>query len=192
MNNEETVIEEHVESEIVKDAETDVVEEHSAETKTEEVDAPLTLEEQLKAVQDEASDYKDRWMRSQAEFVNARKRMEKQRAQTYQNAMADVIGKVVPALDDFERALQNVPTEISENVWFEGIQLVERKLAGMLDGLSVLPIEAVGQPFDPNFHEAITQEPSDEFESGVVTRELQKGYKLGDRVIRPSLVCVAA
>ena len=151
-----------------------------------------TLEEQLAAAQAEAADYQDRWLRVQAEFVNARKRLEKQRSQTYQHATADLAGKILPAVDDFGRAIENVPADVSQNTWFAGVELVQKKLLSILEGIDVQPIESVGQPFDPNFHEAIQQEPSDEFESGVVIRELQKGYKLGDRVIRPSLVIVAA
>jgi len=152
---------------------------------------PLTLEEQLLAAQAEAAKNLDGWMRAQAEFANARKRMEKQRGETYLNATADMATKLLPVLDDFERALDNIPAAISEDSWLEGIQLVQRKLLTILDGLSVKPIDAVGQPFDPNYHEAIMQEPSDEYESGMVSKELQKGYQLGERVIRPSLVYVA-
>ena len=152
----------------------------------------LTLEQQLAAAQAEAADYKDRWMRSQAEFANARKRMDKQRMDAYGNATANVIDKLLPVVDDFERAMENLPAEIEGNSWLEGIQLVQRKLLAMLDTFNVTPIDAVGQPFDPNMHEAITQEMTDAYESGVVCRVLQTGYKIGDRVIRPSLVVVAA
>jgi len=163
-----------------------------AEKENSEATAPQSLEEQLAAAQAEAEDYKDRWMRSQAEFANARKRMEKQRLDTYSNATANVIDKLLPIVDDFERAMENLPAEISENSWLEGIQLVQRKLVATLDNFNVTAIEAVGEPFDPNLHEAITQEPTDEYESGTVCRVLQTGYKIGDRVIRPSLVVVAA
>lgn len=170
-----------------------VVEEGAAEegTAVPETEEPPTLEEQLAAAQAEAAKNLDGWMRTQAEFANARKRMEKQRAETYQNASADVVTKLLPVLDDFERALEAVPAEIAGNSWLDGIQLVQRKLMSILDGMNVKPIEAVGQPFDPMYHEAIMQEPTDEFESGTVSRELQKGYQIGDRVIRPSLVYVA-
>jgi molecular chaperone GrpE len=99
--------------------------------------------------------------------------------------------KLLPVVDDFERAMENLPPEISEHIWLEGIQLVQRKLLTMLENFNVAPIEALGEPFDPNLHEAITQEPTDEYESGSVCRVLQTGYKIGDRVIRPSLVVVA-
>jgi molecular chaperone GrpE len=153
---------------------------------------PPTVEEQLAAAQAEVEDYKDRWLRTQAEFANARKRMEKQRLETYTNATVNVLDKLLPIVDDFERAMENLPVEISENSWLEGIQLVQRKLMATLENFNVTPIEAVGEPFDPNLHEAITQEATDEYESGVVCRVLQTGYKIGDRVIRPSLVVVAA
>lgn len=156
-----------------------------------EIDVVPTLEEQLAAAQAEAADYKDRWLRGQAEFANARKRMEKERIELYGMATADVIKKLLPVLDDFERALANVPENIQENPWLEGIDLVQRKLFNILENFNVTPIPAVGQPFDPNWHEAITQEPTDEYTSGHICRELQKGYKIGDRVIRPSLVAVA-
>lgn len=153
--------------------------------------APPTMEEQLAAAQAEAEDYKDRWLRSQAEFANARRRMEKERIELYGTATSDVMKKLLPVLDDFERALMNVPEVIREDSWLEGMELVQRKLLTILENFNVTPIKAVGQPFDPNLHEAITQEPSDEHESGMICQELQKGYKIGDRVIRPSLVAVA-
>ena len=157
----------------------------------EETAGEPSLAEQLAQAQAEAADYKDRWMRSQAEFANARKRMEKERADAYTNAKADIVLKLLPALDDFERALTNAPEAIRADSWYEGIELVEKKLQAVLEGLNVTPVAAVGEPFDPNWHEAISQEPSDEHESGIVSRELQKGYKIGDRVIRPSLVVVS-
>ena len=152
---------------------------------------PLSLEEQLAAAQAEAARNLDGWMRAQAEFANARKRLEKQRAEAYLNATADLAARLLPVLDDFERALENVPQEIAGSSWLEGIVLVQRKLMAILETFNVTPIDAVGQPFDPNFHEALSQEASGEFESGHVTRQLQKGYKIGDRVLRPSLVYVA-
>ena len=171
--------------------------EATAEEQVEDGEAPseeteeLTVEAQLENALAEAEDYKDRWMRSQAEFANARKRMERQRIETYANAKADVVLKFLPALDDFERAITNTPENISADSWYEGIQLVERKFKTLLEALNITPIEAIGELFDPNFHEAISQEPTEEYESGIVCRELQKGYQLGDRVIRPSLVIVA-
>jgi molecular chaperone GrpE len=156
-----------------------------------EPEAVPSLETQLEAAKAEAARNLDGWMRVQAEFANVRKRMEKQRAETYVNATADVATRLLPVLDDFGRALHDVPDELAEHSWVEGMKLVQRKLLTIIEGLNVTPIKAVGEPFDPNFHEAIMQEASDEYESGVVTKELQPGYRMGDRVIRPSLVYVA-
>ena len=130
-------------------------------------------------------------MRAQAELSNARKRFEKQRQMAYTNAQADLISKLLPVLDDFGRALNNVPDAIRADNWLSGIDLVERKMRTILENMNVTPIEALGQPFDPNFHEALGQEPSDEFESGSVCREMLKGYQIGSQVIRPALVYVA-
>jgi len=168
------------------------VAEPQGETAAAEAAELPTLEQQLAMAQAEAEDYKDRWMRSQAEFANARKRMDKQRMDAYSNATANVIDKLLPIVDDFDRAMDNLPAEIQEHSWLEGMQLVQRKLFVFFVTFNVTPIEAVGQPFDPNLHEAITQEVTDAYESGVVCRVLQTGYKIGDRVIRPSLVVVAA
>jgi len=174
------------------------VEGEAAETAVSDEPAPDSEEEQeptcaeaLAAAQEEAAKNLDGWMRSQAEFANARKRMDKQRIEIQIRATTDMVTRLLPVLDDFERAMDNVPETISEDDWFEGLGLVHRKMMGILENLNVEPIEAVGQEFDPNCHEAIMQEASDEHESGVVTRELQKGYKIGDRIIRPSLVNVA-
>lgn len=193
MSDDKTVMGEQVESADEPVEEGVAVGNGNAEAAAQEEDAATepTLEEQLEAAQAEVADYKDRWLRSQAEFANARKRMDRERMLSYQNATADLAAKILPILDDFERAIDNVPEPIGEDDWFEGIELVYRKMLGILEGFGVEPIEAVGEPFDPNLHEAINQEPSDEYESGVVIRELQKGYQLGDRVIRPSLVSVA-
>ena len=156
----------------------DVVEE-VAQAVAEEEAAPLTLEEQLAEAQAEAARNLDGWQRTQAEFANARKRFDKQWAEAHTNATANVMAKVIPVIDDFDRAVENVPTAVAEDSWFEGIQLVYRKLNTILEHFNVVAIEAVGQPFDPNLHEALMQEPSDEHESGTVTRELQKGYRVG-------------
>ena len=151
-----------------------------------------TLEDQLQEARDEAAKNLDSYLRAQAELANARKRFEKQRTQTYVNANADMVARLLPVLDDYERAIDTVPEEIAGDAWYEGIELVYRKLLGILTSLNVQEIEALGEPFDPNFHEALGVEPSEEVESGAVSRVMVKGYQLGDKVIRPSLVYVAA
>lgn len=154
--------------------------------------AELSLEEKLAAAEAQAAEYLDGWQRARAEFANARKRLERQSAEAYSNAAVAHATSLLPILDDFDRALDSVPQSIAGDGWFEGILLVRRKLQKLLDDLRVEPIEAVGQPFDPNFHEALSLKEAGEAESGTVIEELQTGYRIGDRVIRPSLVNVAA
>ena len=103
----------------------------------------------------------------------------------------DIFKQVLPVIDDMERALQNRPQDETVKGWVDGIELIYRKLQGLLDAQNVTRIEAKGQPFDPNFHEAISHEPSDEVESGYVIEVIQQGYMIGERVIRPALVRVA-
>jgi molecular chaperone GrpE len=143
---------------------------------------------QLAEAESKASEYKDGWARSQAEFQNYRKRIERDNELTYANMKGDIVKKVLPALDDLERALPNRPADDS---WASGIELIARKLQNILESEGVKRIEAKGAAFDPNFHEAITHEPSDEVESGHVIDVVQNGYMLGERVIRPALVRVA-
>lgn len=151
----------------------------------------LTLEEQLAEARAEAARNMDGWQRTQAEFANARKRFEKQRSDTYQIANVDLVGKVLPLIDDFERALDSVPADMKEDPLVSGVALIYRKMMTILEEMNVQVIPTVGQPFDPNLHDALSQEPSAEYDSGVVAREMRRGYRLGDRVIRPALVSVA-
>jgi molecular chaperone GrpE len=146
------------------------------------------LQGQLAEVETKASEYKDGWMRSQAEFQNYKNRMQRDNDLTYISMKGDIIKKVLPALDDLERALQNRP---ADDAWANGIELIARKLQAVLESEGVKRIEAEGAEFDPNFHEAISHEPSDDVESGHVIAIAQNGYMLGERVIRPALVRVA-
>jgi molecular chaperone GrpE len=152
----------------------------------------LTVEEQLVAAQAEAARNLDGWQRTQAEFANARKRFEKQRVDTYVNANAELVAKLLPVFDDLERAIESAPADTRDAPWVAGVNLVYRKMLGVLEDMNVQAIPAVGEAFDPNLHEALSQEPSEDYESGVIMREMRRGYRLGDRVIRPSLVTVAA
>jgi molecular chaperone GrpE len=153
--------------------------------------AAASPDDELAAARAEAARNLDGWQRTQAEFANARKRFEKQRAEAYVNANADLVAKLLPLLDDFERALAAVPPSDQDDPWLAGVNLVYRKMVAVLEEMGVEPVPALGAPFDPNMHEALGQEPSDEYESGLVAREMRRGYRLGERVIRPSLVMVA-
>ena len=147
-----------------------------------------SLKKKLAEAEPKISEYKDGWARSQAEFQNYKKRLERDNELMYVSMKGDIIKKVLPALDDLERALQNRPAEGS---WADGIELIARKLQNMLESEGVKRIEAVGAEFDPNFHEAISHEPADGVKSGFVIAVVQNGYMLGERVIRPALVRVA-
>lgn len=146
------------------------------------------LKRQLEDAETKLADSVDGWQRSVAEFQNYKKRIERDREVEKALMKGDLIKKVLPALDDLERALQNRP---ADNGWADGIELIARKLQSMLDSEGVKRIEAEGAEFDPNFHEAISYEPSDGVESGHVIAVLENGYMLGERVIRPARVRVA-
>jgi molecular chaperone GrpE len=152
------------------------------------------LVEQLQRDLDEANgraqENLHNWQRSAADFSNYRRRVEEERDTVVRFASAALISKLLGVLDDFDRALDNVPPE-AHDAWIEGVQLVERKLRGVLEAEGVTPIEAVGLPFDPNLHEAVLHEETADHPDNQVIGELQKGYMLHDRVLRPSLVRVA-
>ena len=155
----------------------------------EQVSAEIeALKKQLEEAESKVSEYKDSWMRSQAEFQNYRKRIERDNDVLRSNMKGDIVKKILPVLDDLERALQNRSAEES---WANGIELIVRKFQSVLEGEGIKKIEAEGAEFDPNFHEAISNEPNDEVESGHVIAVVQNGYMLGERVIRPALVRVA-
>jgi molecular chaperone GrpE len=165
----------------------DVPQNPSAEV--EQLSAELdSLKKRLAEAESKTSEYKDSWLRAQADFQNYKKRLERDNEMTYLSMKGDIIKKVLPALDDLERALQN---RRAEDPWADGIELIARKLQNMLESEGVKRIEALGTEFDPNFHEAISHEPADGAKSGSVIGVVQNGYMLGERVIRPALVRVA-
>lgn len=172
--------------------EPEIIEESEPTENTAAATAEPTIEELLEAAKAEAAKNLDGWQRAVADLSNARKRFEKQSQMAYTNATVEVVSKLLPAIDDFERAIQNVPQDIATNPWFDGLNGVLRKLNSILEGIDAERISAQGEQFDPNVHDAIMREDSDEYESGIVIRELQAGYRIGDRVIRPALVVVAS
>ena len=146
------------------------------------------LKKKLEESESKTLEYRDSWLRSQADFQNYKKRLERDNEMTYISMKGDIIKKVLPALDDLERALQN---RREEDPWADGIELIVRKLQNMLESEGVTRIDALGTEFDPKFHEAISHEPADGAQSGSVIGVVQNGYMLGERVIRPALVRVA-
>lgn len=146
------------------------------------------LTKRLAEAEAKAAEYKDGWQRSQAEFVNYKNRVSRDNELTFFTMKGDLLKKVLPILDDLERALTN---RVPGDAWADGIELVVRKFQSALERDGVTRIEAEGRPFDPNFHEAISHEPNPDVESGHVIAVVQNGYMLGERVIRPALVRVA-
>lgn len=177
--------------------ETASVDEAAAAAEAEEspsLEAWNALKEQLAASEAKAAEYLDGWQRSQAEFINYKKRQQQVQESRFLDMKADLIRDLLPLLDDLELALANRPESEDEAVqkWGEGIEVIYRKFLAALEKQGVSRIEALGQPFDPNLHEAIGQVESETHESGQVAEVLRAGYQIGDRVIRPALVRVAA
>ena len=146
------------------------------------------LSRQLEEAQTKLAESLDSWQRSLADFQNYKKRVERDNEMVKASMKGDLIKKVLPVLDDLERALQNRP---AEDAWANGIELIARKFQNLLDVEGVKRIDAKGTAFDPAFHEAISHEPSNEVEGGHVIEVVQNGYMIGERVIRPALVRVA-
>ncbi|NOG50655.1 MAG: nucleotide exchange factor GrpE [Chloroflexi bacterium] len=136
-------------------------------------------------------EYKDGWQRERAEFTNYKRRVEREQAEVRQRGIQDTVTRLLPIIDDFERAMQHVPEELKDNSWIGGIDLLLNKFDKFLTEMNVEKIEPTGKPFDPTLHEAIGVEDTDEVESGFVSTTLQKGYISGDRVLRSALVRVA-
>ncbi len=147
------------------------------------------LQNRLAQAEAQVAEYKDQWMRAVADYRNFKRRTETERSELIRNAGAALILKLLPVLDDFERAIANVPPEVAETPWWQGTQLIAQKLRTILESEGVKPIDALGQDFDPNLHEAVIYEEA-EGQEGKVIAELQRGYLLHDRVIRPSMVKV--
>lgn len=149
------------------------------------------LQAKLAETQAKSDEYLDGWQRSRAEFANFRKRMERDQAIASQTATGNVIKRFLEVVDDLDRALKNRPQDEEGANWANGIDLIYRKLLNILEAEGVKIIQADGQPFDPNFHEAISQEDHPDLESGQVIATVQQGYTLGERVLRPARVRVA-
>jgi molecular chaperone GrpE len=156
--------------------------EPEAEATPEKAAAPEAPDAEKKA-----SEYLAAWQRAQADFINYKRRNEQERQEFNSFANANLIRAILPALDDLELALDHVPDEYAETDWVKGVKLVERKFKTVLEGQGVKPILALGMAFDPNYHEALRQE---EGEEGIIIGELQKGYTLNDKLLRPARVVV--
>ena len=150
------------------------------------VSAAGTDAEQVVRAEAKAAEYLDLLQRERANFINYRRRTEQEKAETQQYASAQLLKKLLPVVDDFDRALQAAP---SNDPWVEGVRMIDRKLHALLEAEGVTPIESLGQPFDPALHEAVAYEQGGEGDD-VVAEEFARGYKHRDRVLRHAMVRV--
>lgn len=150
----------------------------------------LTLKQQIAEARTQADEYKDGWQRALADFANLRRRVERDQQSANQNATINVIKRYLDIVDDLDRALANRPKDAESVRWAEGIELTYRKLTNFLEneGLTIIPVDG---EFDSTLHEAISHEDSPEHTSGQIIGMVQKGYRLGERVVRPARVRVA-
>ena len=186
--------------EILNEPVTEEAEEKKEEAVTEEVsenaenvEAPETEEggsEKKTKEQEKIEELEDRVKRQLAEFENFRKRTDKEKEQMFETGAKSVLEKILPVVDNFERGLSNIKPEEEGDPHVEGMRMIYKQLMTELEKLEVKPIEAVGCEFNPDFHNAIMQVASDEYESGFVAQELQKGYMYRDSVLRHSMVAV--
>ena len=189
---------------VTEEAKETKTEETKAETVQEEIieeapeKTPETEKEKKEAKKDkkdpkdaQIEDLTDRLRRTMAEFDNFRKRTEKEKSAMFEIGAKDIIERILPVIDNFERGLASIPEDAKGSAFANGMEMIYKQLLKNLEDAGVKPIEALGQPFDPNFHNAVMQVESDEYESGVVAQELQKGYMYRDSVVRHSMVQVA-
>jgi molecular chaperone GrpE len=177
-----------VDAEVVEEAEEVMAGE---EEPTEEREELEKLREELEEAKAQVAKYLDGWQRTQAEFSNYKKRQEADRAQLTALVNATLLRKLLPIVDDFERAMVTLPVDLSQLTWCEGVFMIKYKLDAILESEGVKPIKTEGQAFDPHFHEAVTHEEISGYEDGQIIGEVQRGYMLGERVLRPAMVRVA-
>jgi molecular chaperone GrpE len=146
-----------------------------------------TLKQVLADEKTKAEGYLANWQRAQADLINYKRRTELEKEEIGKFANATLMLSLLPVLDDLERAFTSMPPDIAKLSWVDGVRLIERKLRATLEAMGLSEIEALGEPFDPNLHEAVRQGKGKE---GLVVEETQKGYKFRDRVIRPTRVVV--
>jgi len=149
------------------------------------------LEAALATTEQQSKEYLDGWQRERAAFANYRRRADEERGSIAQVATEELVCRLLPLVDDLDRACAEMPPDAANTPWGEGVQLVQRKFHQFLSSLGVEPIEATGKKFDPSQHEAVTHEESHHHEEGEVIEEVLKGYRMGDHVLRCSVVRVA-
>lgn len=170
---------------------------HAGETAAgPEVAELVATRAELKRVEAERADLMDQLSRRQADFENYRKRIERERGDTYNGMVGEVVGKLLPVLDNLRRALDAEASQQAGETeefrhFLQGVELIYKQLSDVLESLGLQPVAAVGQPFDPHVHEAVSTEQTADYEPDTVMQELVRGYRLGDKLLRPAVVKVA-
>jgi len=150
------------------------------------------LEKELESLQAQVEEQQDGWLRTRADFDNFKKRVQRDAARSYQDAMASIIKTYLPVADDLERAIKNKPDGEQFAGWVDGIELIYQKLLTQMKNQGIEQVDVnPGDDFDPNIHEAITQEDHPEYTEGQIIDVVQPGYRISDRIIRPAMVRVA-
>lgn len=172
-------------------AEETAAEEAAEEEKEKETAKELFHHEKKDPKDEKIAELTDRMQRTMAEFDNFRKRTEKEKAAMYEIGAKDIIEKMLPVLDNFERGLTTVPEEEKESPFVQGMDKIYKQFVKTLEDIGVKPMDAAGKPFDPNFHNAVMHVEDEELGENIVAEELQKGYTYRDSVVRPAMVKVA-
>ncbi len=157
----------------------------------EQADQVAALTQKLEAVQLKSEEYLDLLRRTQADFINYKRRTSQEQNEERITAQIAVLEQVLPVLDDLGRALQAAPAELADQPWVQGIQLVARRLVSVLEQLGVRQVGKPGEMFDPHWHEAVTVQPQSDMQEGTILQVTRPGYAAGERVIRPAQVVVA-
>lgn len=193
--NEETVQTEEAGAEAVKDAaqEQETAQSSENDKKDKKADKKKAKSDKKQdALKDKVEELEDRVKRQMAEFENFRKRTDKEKTAMFETGAKSVIEKILPVVDNFERGLAAVPEEEKGGAFAQGMEMIYKQLMQELEKMEVKPIPALGEEFNPDFHNAVMQVESDEYESGVIAQELQKGYTYRDSVVRHSMVAVVS
>ena len=183
--------EEEVLEEVLEDLEKDAADQAEKKKDTsKDKESGFKKKEKKDKKDEKIEELTDQVKRQMAEFDNFRKRTEKEKTQMFETGAKSVIEKILPVIDNFERGLAAVPEDEKDSAFVDGMDKVYRQMLTELDAIGVKPIEAVGKEFDPEFHNAVMQVESEEYDSGIVAQELQKGYIYHDSVVRHSMVAV--
>ncbi len=200
-NPDEETVSETAEDKEAADAPEEKAQEESREESGEEKEEKEEKKEKKKkekadkkqdALKEKVEALEDRVKRQMAEFENFRKRTEKEKTMMFETGAKSVIEKILPVVDNFERGLATVPEEEKGGAFAQGMEMIYKQLVTELENMEVKPIPAVGEEFNPDYHNAVMQVESEEFESGVIAQELQKGYTYRDSVVRHSMVAVVS